>query len=370
MKTKNHEVVISLFNTPSGLFMWWDNLSLELTKSLNLWGIDHVFFYKSFTENSIYLENQQNVATVADLNCEVWLLKNIIPIINNYKKVIIHTHSYYPPTKLNTILSQHKNVTWCSTEHRIGSSKVSFPKRMVKKVLRHFNYLPKHIIAVSRAGFKRNQDLFGKNNQHLIVNGIDLKRFSLEKIPKNKIVSGCYIGRIDKTKGIWRLIDSINYVVQTLKRTNFSFDIVGGNIEKQKQLNEYIKKLNLSSYINVLGYQPDPSITLKKSNFVVIPTLIEEAISLASLEARGTGRPVLYSNKGGLPETMIPNKTGIVMMDLSIKGIAKSFVKMLDSPMIHDGIPSLHNSYFTYFDHHRMFAEYQIFYNKIFNEIK
>lgn len=366
---KKEKVVISFMNTPSGLFKWWDNLSFELTKSLNLWDIDHVFYYKSFTENSAYLEHHHKIATEDDLNCKTWLLNNILPIMNNYKKVIIHTHSFYPPTKFNAILSKHKNVIWCSTEHRIGSSKISLPKRMVKKVLRHFNFLPKHIIAVSRAGFKRNQDLFGKENQHLIVNGIDLKRFSPEPPPPYNVISGCYIGRIHETKGIWRLIDAINYVVHTLKRNNFSFDIVGGDLEQKNRLNEYVKKLKLSSYINVLGYQHDPSIILKNSHFVIIPTLIEEALSLAALEARSIGRPVLYSNKGGLPETMIPNKTGIIMNDLSIKGIAHSFEKMLDSAMVHQGIDPLHNNFMTYFDHHRMFSEYQFFYNQVFRSL-
>lgn len=367
---KKDKVVISFLNTPSGLFKWWDNLSFELTKSLNLWGIDHIFFYKSFTENSVYLEHQQKIATEEDLNCKTWLLNNILPIMNNYEKVIIHTHSYYPPTKFNTILSEHKNVTWCSTEHRIGSSKISLPKRIVKRALRHFNFLPKHIIAVSHAGLKRNQGLFGKKNQHLIVNGIDLKMFSSEKIPSHKVVSGCYIGRIHETKGIWRLLDAINYVVYTLKRNNFSFDIVGGDLEQQSLLNEYVKKLDLSNYIKILGYQHNPSTILRNNNFVIIPTLIEEALSLAALEARSIGRPVLYSNKGGLPETMIPNKTGIIMNDLSIKGMAGSFEKMLDSTMIHQGIDPVDNNHMAYFDHHRMFSEYQFFYNQIFNSIE
>jgi len=240
---------------------------------------------------------------------------------------------------------------------------------VVKKILRGFNFLPTHIIAVSRAGMKRNKALFGKKNQYLIVNGIDLKRFPHNKPPINKVTTGCYVGRIDEKKGIWRLIDSINYIVHTLKRTNFLFDIVGGNSEQKKQLNEYVTRLDLNSNVNVLGYQTDPSITIKNCHFVVIPTLIEEAISLAALEARSTGRPILYSNKGGLPETMIPNKTGIVMNDLSVEGIAESFEKMLDSPMTNSGVTRLHNRFFSYFDHHRMFSEYQIFYNKIFQKM-
>ncbi|TLU67128.1 glycosyltransferase family 4 protein [Thalassotalea litorea] len=367
---RQNKVVVSLYNTPSGRFSWWDLISVGLTKVLAKQQIDHIHFYSTYTENSVYRQKERNIATASDLNCRQWLTQNIEPIIQQYDKVIIHTHCYYPPTKLHILLNKYSHVRWCCTEHRIGSSSTSFFKRSIKGMLRTFNYLPKHIIAVSKAGFVRNNKLFGKNNQHLVINGIDLKRFTPQMMPTLETVkTGIYVGRIDSKKGVWMLLDAVSLLVHKVGRQDFRLKIVGGNNCEVALLKDYIKVKSIESYIEVLGYQPRPEIEVKRSHFVVIPTLIEEALSLAAIEARRIGRAVVYSEKGGLPETMVPFKTGIKIKELTAAGICDSLVMMLDSPLSSQGISKGLSHDLAQFSDQRMFNEYQELLGQIFETI-
>jgi glycosyltransferase involved in cell wall biosynthesis len=365
------QAVISLFNTPSGRFTWWDKLALGINDSLECWGIEHKFFFKEFTEHSIIPHEIQNIATEDNLNSSEWLEETLQGYINKFEKIIIHTHSFFPPTRIRQLLRKNPNVTWCATEHRIGSSSTSFIKRQLKVFLRAQGYLPKYIISVSQAGLIRNKDLFGSHNQFCIINGIDLNKYTHKKLQPRKNLQhrALYVGRISTSKGIWLLLETIHYIVHSLNNTLIVLDVVGGNSDEVDELNRCVESLGIKDYVNILGYQTNPKPFIEQADFVVIPTIIEEALSLAALEARAIGTPVVYALSGGLPETMIPYKTGVPILHLTKEGIAKAFLKLINETGLINGIKEETEQYMNYFDQNRMIFEYQTVYNKIFKEI-
>jgi len=110
--------VFSFYNTPSGLFKWWDEFPQEITQKLANKSITHHCYYRDFTPDSVYNVAQQNKIKS---NSWHWLY-TVYKQAKQYDHVVFHTHSFYPPLKLFLLTLFHKKYQWIITEHRLGST--------------------------------------------------------------------------------------------------------------------------------------------------------------------------------------------------------------------------------------------------------
>jgi glycosyltransferase involved in cell wall biosynthesis len=360
--------VISFFNTPSGLFSWWDQLSLSLTTMLAELGCDHIVYFRSFTENSVYSPAERRVATNADLNDSNWVTQNLQPICLAYSKVIIHTHSHYPPLKVKSVL-QSGRIVWCATEHRIGNSSEFLIKQLIRKSMRKIGYFPQYFIGVSNAVKMRNSSMYGKENQFTILNGIKIPEFLPQHIPFNRPAKNAlYVGRLDPKKGIWNLIKAFEIINRHHPELALTLTVVGGGVIWQ-ELVDYINKHQLGSIINLVGYKTDPSPFYSQADFVVIPTVIQEAMSLTSLEARLHGTPTLYANCGGLPETQIDGLTGMMLSGTGPEELAANIIRYVSDVPLQQHVIQHCRTGIENFAEHRMVTEYRDFYQYVYSEL-
>src|SRR5262249_30246081 len=84
--------------------------------------------------------------------------------------------------------------------------------------------------------------------------------------------------------------------------------------------------------IRVAGYQKDPGRFYAQADFVIVPTIRQEALGLVSLEARMHGLPVIYSRRGGLPGTQLEGVTGLGLDAVTAEEIAAKIVSMVSDP--------------------------------------
>ena len=112
-----------------------------------------------------------------------------------------------------------------------------------------------------------------------------------------------------------------------------------------------------------MGYQPDPTPFYQEADFNIIPTIIKEACPLVSLEARSLGLPILYTNSGGLPETV--GLAGKPLRGTSPQEIATSIIEFCDNEEQYFQLLDNVKTDLDYFTMTRMTDEYVKFYRTL-----
>lgn len=148
--------------------------------------------------------------------------------------------------------------------------------------------------------FVKNQEF---NKQSLVQKIMLRSKYHFEK--NDVIVT--YIGRLDKEKGVDKLLEAI-YLLRDYPKIKCL--IVGESLDPSSQ-NEYNEKINrlvksLKERVVLTGYikNTDLASIYAISNFIVIPSQCEEAFGLVALEAMKMRKAVIASESGGLPEVL------------------------------------------------------------------
>jgi glycosyltransferase involved in cell wall biosynthesis len=145
--------------------------------------------------------------------------------------------------------------------------------------------------------------------------GYDTKAF-LERIaetefpiqrPNDKAVI-LYTGRLIELKGVNHLISALG----RLKRVRKDWICwIAGEGDDRDTFYAQSKSLGLENDIVFLGRRNDIPYLLSQSDILVLPSLIENQ-PLSVIEAQITGKPVIVSNTGGLPEMVQHGITGLI----------------------------------------------------------
>lgn len=180
--------------------------------------------------------------------------------------------------------------------------------------------------------------IFGKTFRRkirTIFPGVDLKLYPKDKkikiinkkyhLAQKKLV--IYVGRLDKEKGI-------EYLIKAAEDIHGEVYILGGG-DYKKELEKIIKEFKLKN-IHFVGYFGDKYVEelrefYQRSNVVVVPSTVKEALGLVILEAMACSTPVVASNIGGIPYIVRDGKTGFLVRPRSPKEIAEKVNIILDS---------------------------------------
>jgi glycosyltransferase involved in cell wall biosynthesis len=119
-----------------------------------------------------------------------------------------------------------------------------------------------------------------------------------------------FIGALHRDKGILQLADAVNQAMQHSPNL------------KALWLGEGPAACELAERIRSGGYAARHTSHLWTSDvrpyyaaldILAIPSVESETFGRVSIEAQAAGVPVLCSNIGGIPETLIPGKTGLLL---------------------------------------------------------
>lgn len=130
-----------------------------------------------------------------------------------------------------------------------------------------------------------------------------------------------YVGRLSEEKGILNLIEVI-------KNCPYHLKIVGGG-----PLEEQVR-LATADHPNIdyLGFKDRKTIAglIAKAEALLVPSVWFEGMPMTILESFAVGTPVLCSDIGGLPELVIPEKTGLLFDPLDPQDIFAKVVAWSD----------------------------------------
>lgn len=326
------KAVISFYNTVSGKFSWWDQFPLLISRKLAAEDIDHIAFYKDYTADSAQPSDQRCVATNENLSDWKWIRSNVLPLCREYQQVILHSHSHYAPLKLWPLTYLHPRCEWHLTEHRIASSRISAAKRLAKAALRKLRVLPHSVIGVSQAVTRRNALLFGQQDLRTIYNGIDLEQYDQTvATPAPARPRFLFVGRMEHGKGVYVLVEAFRLLKE---RGIFAQLTLVGAGTALKELEGLSRKYGLEDRLRFTGYQYSVQPFYRQHEVVIIPSLVEEALSLVALEARAMGLPVIYANKGGLPEVMASG-SGLLLERTDPEHLAEAVARLVEDSALY-----------------------------------
>ena len=122
------------------------------------------------------------------------------------------------------------------------------------------------------------------------------------------------MGRFSKSKGIETLIHSFNQIKNKKEIPDTKLVIMGVDFGFEKEMDELIKKFNLSDRILVIKNPPREDVisAYGESEFLVLPSQWELS-PLVPLESFAFKKPVISTRSHGVPFTVKDGKTGILV---------------------------------------------------------
>lgn len=138
-------------------------------------------------------------------------------------------------------------------------------------------------------------------------NFIDLQQYDKE-IEDNGYA--LYFGRLSKEKGIFNLLKAI-------KKVNGKLYLAGDGPDREK-IEKYIRENNLLDKVILLGYLNENDIReyIRKSRFIVIPSICRENCPYSILETMAIGKPIIGSATGGTLELVKNKETGYLVSNV------------------------------------------------------
>ena len=256
-------------------------------------------------------------------------IKNII-VDNNID--IVHSQSVLPTISCylaKLLLKNKKNVPKLIFHER-GIHEYTYPI-----IGRFFNHITDYIIANSdyeREKLLRN----GLKSSHCIrihncIN-FDFPRDKLLTVQKgefgiepNNFVIGT-VGRLVKQKGIEYLLRAFKIVCDS--NDSIYLMIVGDGPDREI-LEKKAVSLGISKKALFTGWEREMKSIYPIFDIFILPSLWEPLGNVA-LEAAAFGKPVIVTNVGGLPETIIPDKTGLIVPPSDAKKLADAIIYLIE----------------------------------------
>ncbi len=234
----------------------------------------------------------------------------------------------------------HNNYTnFVKTAIVIHSSYASFSNVNTSVHSPHYSRMKKRyskvdtIITVSHESMLEFKELFGEYNDMRVIynpiNTINIIQKSREQgvFKKRDKFSFIAIGSLVPVKGFDRLIEAS----ALLKADGYEFQLkILGTGYLQKKLEAKIKELQLSKFVQLLGFIENPYSHLKQSDVFVMSSL-SEGLPTVLCEAMVLGKPVLVPDVTGCRE-IVQNGVYGKMVENSVYGIYVGMKEYLDAP--------------------------------------
>ena len=207
------------------------------------------------------------------------------------------------------------------------NSRNSLVKSFIKIIFKFINFQNRgHYIFQNQYDLNIFQKLGVKNNFSLIKgSGVDKKEFQYVKPNSNSRdkLNIVFTGRIIEDKGIYELINAVNYLPEKCKK-KIILNIYGKiDIHNPSSINEKdFMKLIDYPYIKWHGFKNQIKKHLINSDIFCFPSY-REGLPKSIIEAMAIGRPIITTNAPGCDETVLEAVNGFKVNPKDYKNLSK-----------------------------------------------
>ena len=162
-----------------------------------------------------------------------------------------------------------------------------------------------------------------------VPHGVIIKK--LKKTPKKeKVKTVMFLGALTKDKGIE---DAIQCLEILSKNNNFQFWIVGKpeTVNYELKIRNTVERLGLTRKVKFWGFvdQQRKFELLARAHVLVNPS-VREGWGLVNIEANAMGTPVVAYRSPGLVDSVLNDKTGIVVAKNTPEQLAKEILNLFE----------------------------------------
>jgi glycosyltransferase involved in cell wall biosynthesis len=150
-----------------------------------------------------------------------------------------------------------------------------------------------------------------------------------EAIKRNNIL---YIGQLEENKGVHLLIEAMKTVVYWNPSVKLK---ICGSGSQEKLLKGKTHGLGLESHITFLGRIQNVNEINKlyeETSAVIVPSIWMENSPIVIQEAMAHSRPVIGSNRGGIPWLIEDNKSGLIFDIKKENDLSDKIIELLNNP--------------------------------------
>lgn len=135
-----------------------------------------------------------------------------------------------------------------------------------------------------------------------------------------------YMGRLSPEKGLMTLLKAMKWVHKSIL-------IIAGTGPEEMTIKQFLTDHKINN-VRLLGYQPLEKLKgfISNAKFAVVPSECYENCPMAVLEAFASGKPVIASNIGGLPELIRDGENGLLFEAKNVMELAEKINFLLSSP--------------------------------------
>ena len=231
-----------------------------------------------------------------------------------------------------------KNIVWNVRYSNIEIKKSKLSTILIIRILSRLSYIiPLSIIIVSKRAKKiYEKNCYDKKKLKFIPNGYNLSTFKISKVKKNYFYKkinlkkkipliGC-VARYDPQKDHLNLLNALSIIRS--KNLNFFCIFVGSNINQDNiDLVSKIKKLNLTSYVKLLGRNDNIPQLMNGLDLHVLSSSYGEGFPNVIAEAMACGTPCITTDVGDA--AFIVGKIGWVVPPKNPIKLSKAIEKAL-----------------------------------------
>ncbi len=212
----------------------------------------------------------------------------------------------------------------------VVTRRVLFPiKKNLGSQIKYRSSFIEHFIAISNAIVRElHKTGIPSDRVSLIPSAVELKPWiearNLNRSAENEGFPRIgMVGNFSDFKGHQFFIRAAKRVVQFFPKAGFV--LVGRDTEK---LAEMIGETGLKANFEILGERKDVPKILPDFHLFVMPSL-QEGLGSALIEAQVAGVPAIGTNVGGIPDIIIPGKTGVLVPPADPEALAEAIIGSL-----------------------------------------
>jgi len=197
--------------------------------------------------------------------------------------------------------------------------------RLIDKYLvRNVDY----IIANSLYSKSLIQSAYGRVADLVAYPSVDPQKFKPVTQKNDSIFT---ISRLDRQKNIDLLVNVYSLLPTDLQQRHPL--VIGGEGSEKNNLIKLVKQKNLDRLITFIGKIPEEELIRRYSQAVLCTFFARnEPFGLIPIEAMSCGTPVVGFKSGGVAETIIDRKTGLLLTSFQPPKVAQEITSLLNSP--------------------------------------
>lgn len=145
---------------------------------------------------------------------------------------------------------------------------------------------------------------------------------------------------LEEKYGIKHLVEAVRLIQDECPQRSISLHIYGDG-SQAASLAQLAAKLAIQDIVRFHGRIPNSQVSdvLRQMHIVVLPSVLEsESFGVAAIEAQACGIPVIASNVGGLSETVVAGKTGLIVPVGDSAAIARAVITLMGDEALRSGM--------------------------------